>query len=281
MPPQKSEMHPDDPEHDAELIEQARDDKIDEARTSILDFFTRSQGEVFYERQLTVIFERSYFHWITVKALLELAAGGSISSQMLELMPEVPIRFFWARGNRYWKRQAARVMGLVRRFSATAFTHALGSQGELLVDAALPLAGFAPIARNVRSFNDRTWIASGHNLDRIVQREGIYYGVEIKNTLPYIPRDEFRIKLAICAHLGLTPLFVSRMAPKNYNYEIIERGGVSWILGSQFYPFGQEELAEAIRQQLRLPVESPIRIEDGAVARLVKALAWQARRTKA
>jgi hypothetical protein len=230
-------MHPDDPESDSEVIEYKRDDKIDDARTSILDFFTQNPEDVFYERQLTVIFEKTYFHWITVKALLELAAGGSINSQLLELVPGVPIRFFWARSNRYWRRQAGRVTNLVRRFSENSFIHAVGFQGELLVDAALPLAGFSQVARNARSFSDKTWTATGHNLDRIVERDGIFYGVEIKNTLPYIPRDEFRIKLDLCRHLGLAPLFVSRMAPKNYNYEIIERGGCFLDSGNTVLPF--------------------------------------------
>lgn len=119
-------MHSDDPEIDVEVVEYARDDKIDDAETDILDFFHANQGKVFYERQLTVIFERSYFHWITVKALLELSSGGSINSETLELVPGVPIRFFWAKGNRYWKRQAARVINLVRRFSDTTVTRAIG-----------------------------------------------------------------------------------------------------------------------------------------------------------
>ncbi len=271
-------MHWDDPEGDAEVIEYTRDEKIDDAETAILDFFRANQGKVFYERQLAVMFERSYFHWITVKALLELASGGSINSETLELAPGVPIRFFWAKGNRYWKRQAGKVINLVRRFSDTTVTRAIGLQGELLADAALPLAGFTPVDRNARSFNDRIWGATGHDLDRIVRPEDIYYGVEIKNTLPYIPRDELRIKLAMCKYLGLTPLFVSRMAPKNYSYEIIQQGGISWILGSQFYPFGYRELADTVRNQLQLPVECPVRIEDGAITRLLKALAWQNRR---
>jgi hypothetical protein len=268
----------DDPEIDAEVAEYRRDEKIDEAEVQILDFFRANRGNVFYERQLTVIFERYYFHWITVKALLELSSGGSIKSETLELSSGVPIRFFWTKGNRYWKRQAARVISLVRRFSDTTVTRAIGLQGELLVDAALPLAAFTPVDRNARSFKDKTWTATGHDLDRIVTRDGIHYGVEIKNTLPYIPRDELRIKLAMCKHLGLKPFFVSRMAPKNYNYEIIQQGGISWVLGNQFYPFGYEDLANTVKNELRLPVECPARIEDGAITRLSKALAWQNRR---
>jgi len=60
-------MHWDDPENDAEVIEYARDQKIDDAESDILDFFRVNQGKVFYERQLTIIFERSYFHWIPVR----------------------------------------------------------------------------------------------------------------------------------------------------------------------------------------------------------------------
>jgi hypothetical protein len=98
--------------------------------------------------------------------------------------------------------------------------------------------------------------------------------VEIKNTLPYIDRDEFRTKLDICKFLGLRPLFISRMSPKNYNYEIIQRGGISWILGTQHYPFGQDEFAESVRDELHLPVACKARVQDGDVARLIKATEW-------
>lgn len=255
-----------------------RDDKIDGAKAAVLRFLEENTQNIFYERQLSVIFERDYFHWITAKALFELVRDGSIESNTLELAPSVPIRFFRMRANRYWKRQAREIITLVRRFSNTEFAHALGHQGELLVDAALPMAGFTQVARNARSFKSTTWQQSGHDLDRIVQREGIAYGVEIKNTLPYIPRDEFEAKLSMCRHLGLLPLFVCRMSPKSYSFEIIEAGGISWVLGTQFYPFGHQELADAVRTRLRLPVAAPARIEDGAISRLIKAIDHQARR---
>jgi hypothetical protein len=269
----------DDPAVEAEVHPYARDDKIDEAKAAVLRFLVENAQNIFYERQLSVIFEREYFHWITTKALFELVRDGSIESNTLELAQGVPIRFFRMRTNRYWKRQAKEIIRLVQRFSNTEFTRALGHQGELLVDAALPLAGFSQVARNARSFKGITWQQSGHDLDRIVEREGIPYGVEIKNTLPYIPRDELEIKLSMCRHLGLLPLFVSRMAPKNYSFEIIEAGGISWILGTQFYPFGHQQLADAVRNQLRLPVAAPARIEDGAITRLLKAINRQARRS--
>jgi predicted RecB family endonuclease len=262
------------PDADIEVIEYKRDEKIDEAKTSVLSFLRENSGNVFYERQLTILFEDRYFHWISVKALLELVAEGSILSEILELAPKVPIRFFRMKANRYGKRQASQIIKLVRRFSAPDFARAIGLQGELLVDAALPLAGFNVIARNVNSFQDRLWTKTGHDLDRIVERQGSSYGVEIKNTLPYIDRDEFRTKLEMCSFLGLRPLFVCRMAPKSYSFDIIQQGGISWILGTQYYPFGHDELADTVQRQLHLPVVSRARIQDGDVARLLKATQW-------
>lgn len=268
----------DDPEFEAELIQYERDEKVDEARETLENFFRDNSDEVFYERQLAIIFEEPFFHWITVKALHELARDGIIRTDTLELTPGVRIRFFRWPSNRYWRRQARATIQLVRRFSTADFLHALGRQGELLVDAALPQAGFTPVARNANQYQERQWIRTGHDLDRIVLREGIAYGVEIKNTLPYIPKDELDRKLDMCRELRLIPLFISRMAPRSYNYQIIEAGGISWVLGNQYYPFGQEALAREVRDTLRLPVESPARIEDGEINRLLRALASQARR---
>jgi hypothetical protein len=185
------------PDADIEVVEYVRDEKINEAKNSILTFLVQNSGSVFYERQLAIIFEIQYFHWISVKALFELVREGSICSEILELAPEVPIRFFRMKTNRYWKRQASQTIKLVKRFSVPNFARAIGFQGEILVDAALPLAGFNPIARNARFFNERVWEKTGHNLDRIVEHQGTFYGVEIKNTLPYIPRDEFQTKQGV------------------------------------------------------------------------------------
>ena len=57
------------------------------------------------------------------------------------------------------------------------------------------------------------------------ERDGRAYGVEIKNTLKYIPKGELSLKIEICRTLGVRPLFIMRFAPKVYNYEIVNAGG--------------------------------------------------------
>jgi hypothetical protein len=159
----------------------------------------------------------------------------------------------------------------VRGFSTPEFGRALGHQGEMLFDAALPTKGFLPRAWNARAWNDREWTETAHNFDRIFERDGVAYGAEIKNTLVYIPSDELDIKLRMCEYLRLKPLFIVRMAPKNYIQEVQRRGGYTLVFEWQQYPFGAGALAERVRRELSLPVDCRARIEDGTVQRF---LAW-------
>lgn len=248
----------------------SRDPKTDEAKSALQPFFAEHVERVFHEMQLLVTFERAFFHWITARALDELEAEGKIVSERQALAGLVPIRIFRNPRYRYWRRDARKLVGLVREYSQQPVTRAVGLQGELMFDAALPRFGFMPTAVNVRSYGDRTWTETNHNLDRVFERDGIAYGTEIKNTLPYIGRRELMVKLRMCRCLGLRPLFIVRASPKSYNYEIIRAGGYVLIFGFQLYPFGLAGLAEKIRLELGLPVDCPTSIQDGTIQRFLK-----------
>ena len=109
-----------------------------------------------------------------------------------------------------------------------------------------------------------------HNLDFIVERDNIPYGCEVKNTLGYIDKEELLVKLDICDHLRIKPLFIMRISPKSYNYEIITRGGFALIFETQIYPFGHDGLIEKIAEILDLPVDCPRAIPDGIMNRFMK-----------
>jgi hypothetical protein len=47
-------------------------------------------------------------------------------------------------------------------------------------------SGFVLRGKTVASWNGKDWKQTGHNLDRIYERDRIADGVEIKNTLKYI-----------------------------------------------------------------------------------------------
>jgi hypothetical protein len=113
------------------------------------------------------------------------------------------------------------------------------------------------------------WEKSGHDLDFVFEKNGVAYGCEIKNTLGYIDKDELEIKLEMCEHLKVRPLFIMRWSPKTYNKMIIDKGGFAMIFGSQIYELSQAKLVERLRKELGLPVDCPKAIPDGILMRFV------------
>jgi hypothetical protein len=265
-------LHWDDYEPDFEQVEdeRPRDAMVDTAKEALRQFFEVERQQVFYKRQLQVIFEDRFFHWITDRALTELAAEGHIAEDTEEFPVIQHMTFYRAKTHRFWKRQAAEIAGLVQRFSDPEFTRALGAHGEQMFDAALPRFGFMPVGTKVRSYEGKTWMETGHDLDRVFVRDGVAYGAEIKSTLKYIPRDELTAKLKMCKYLGLRPLFIVRFAPKSYNFEVFEQDGFTLVIKHQLYPFGEKTFADEVKERLRLPTDSPARISDGTVERLLR-----------
>ena len=173
------------------------------------------------------------------------------------------MRFFFSNKLRYWKRIATEVRKIVLEYSDVDFTNAFGHHAEMLFDAALPKEGFLPVAQDVKEYNGKRWDESDHNLDRIFVRDGVAYGTEIKNQLAYLEFNEFSTKLRICQHLGLRPLFIARMMPKSYIWDVVNAGGFCLIFKYQLYPFGHRDLAERVSKRLDLPVGCPAAIEAG------------------
>lgn len=245
----------------------ADDPAVQAVEPRLVELFDAQPNQVFFETQLAIHFENEFFHWVTVRALKELRESGKIGSELQQLTPETQLRFYFHRRNRYWKRRAAEIRRLVLEYSHPAFTPVLGTQGELLIDAALPRFGFMPIAHTVREWQGTKWDQSGHDLDRVFAKDGVHYGVEIKNKLGYIDQNEFRTKLAMCLVLRLVPLFIARMMPRTYINEVRKYGGYSMIMKYQFYPVSYRDLANRVRNELDLPVDCPQRIQDSTLQR--------------
>lgn len=116
----------------------ADDPAVQKLEPQLLQLFEADPERVFFETQLAIRFEDTFFHWVTVRALKDLRDSGS---ELQQLGPETHLRFYFNRRNRYWKRKASEVKKLVLLYSDPAFTPVLGAQGELLIDAALPASG--------------------------------------------------------------------------------------------------------------------------------------------
>ena len=133
----------------------------------------------------------------------------------------------------------------------------IGKHLQYLVKTELRSNNFTIISENSNQFHDKVWTETGHNLDFIATHQsGLSIGVEVKNTLPYIPRKEFDAKLRMCKYLGLKPVFAVRWMPKSYIYEAYHNnGGFGWLFEYQAYPLGFEPICNKVVKTFGFPVK--------------------------
>jgi hypothetical protein len=246
----------------------ADDDRERDAAERLKRLFEENPTTVFYGRQLEVMFESEYFHWITNRALRSLE--GEVTLEKHPLVHASPTTLAWNSRYRYPRRQVAQVMELINGYVNPEVSRAVGDRGEeLVLDGFAAQEGFGCLGRNVNTLDGLAWTETKHNLDFIFARDGRRYGVEVKNTLAYLGKDEFDAKIRLSEHLGLIPVFVCRALPKSWVWELRQRGGFSLIMRWQLYPPLLRELVDRLRERFDLPVDTPRRLERGTMARFV------------
>lgn len=243
------------------------DSKIEKAKEDILKLLDDHKKQVFYSRQIEVILEQSYYHWITNAALRQLTDDGKINFEKCNIVTG-KINCYWHKSYRYYKNDMKKLVDNVNYFSDAEFTRGLGSHAELLVSDALFRAGFTFVANNSNSYKGVTWNNSEHDLDFIVEKNNMAFGIEVKNKLSYIDQEEFNLKIRLCKHLGIIPIFACRMLPGNWINDLYKLGGFSWILKYQLYSKNEQKKALEIKKSMMLSVDSPERLYQGTINRL-------------
>lgn len=212
-----------------------------------------SPTSIFHVGQVEVLLEDQQFHWLTNDALQTLRSEGTLRERVVKLNGS-QLTLVWARSLRYPERAIGRHLATVSTYSASTVTKASGDYAEVLVQAGLGSLGLRTAARESRTYGDRTWVSTGHDLDFIMEGSGAAFGVEVKNTFSYLPDDELAIKLDMCDFLGLRPLFIVRVRHAKQWELVRARGGMIYQFKTKVFPPGQEAMAESIWNELKLPV---------------------------
>ena len=248
------------------------------ARTELGKFFEEQNEAVFFSRQIEILFEGRFFHWITARALRNLVEAGRVRREV-RAIPSTggAIHLFWNRRYRYYRRAADEVVRLVSEYAHPNVAAAIGIHGEGMVLGGFADSEFVLKARETSEYQGRRWTRTNHDLDFIFERDDLAYGVEVKNTLGYPAHEEISIKVMMAKFMRVTPVFVARMLAKTVINEIWKAGGFALILKYQLYPYSHRELAKRVAEELRLPVDSPRRLSDGTMKRFTD---WHSKRLK-
>lgn len=248
----------------------ASDRQSVQASDKLRDFFDRNRESVFFSRQLEVIHEHEYFHWITSRAIRQLEGENLIKCERRQLRTGTSIKLIWHKSYRFQKRSAKALISLVEDYSDPNIGAFLGLHCEMMVLEGFARNRFVMCARNTRQYAGRSWTESNHDLDFIFERDGIAYGLEVKNTLGYMDEKEFLLKIRLCKQLGIKPVFVCRMLPKSWIHELNTAGGFALILKYQLYPWTHHQLAKRVAKELELPVDAPRALAEGTMGRFLK-----------
>jgi hypothetical protein len=170
--------------------EKWEDAYVEDAKAELRAFFTERSQQVFYLKQLEVLFEKPFYHWITAKATNQLIAERWLRAEEVPLGDATRVKFVVHRSHRYYRRQIGRSLEVIREYSRPEITAACGEQADVLFFNALASRGFLYAGQDTNEYEGKKWTKSNHDLDFIIEKDGIAYGCEVKNTWDYIKREE-------------------------------------------------------------------------------------------
>lgn len=240
------------------------------AKETIKEFFEKNKETVFYSRQVEVIHEKEYFHWITNRALRDLTDQGDIRFLQHKFSSGSTLNLYWHKSNRFYKRSASSVVKLVQEYTKFSQEGVIGLHCERMILHCFARCEFIYKGEGTNQFNGKVWTKTRHDLDFIFERDSVAYGIEVKNTLDYMDKDEFYTKIELCQYLDIRPVFAVRMIPKSWIRDLFEAGGYAMILKYQLYPLSHRELAKKMVQELNLPIDTPRSIEQGTMDKFLR-----------
>ena len=250
-----------------------KDPAVQSAVEVLKKHFTNARGKPirtpFFKRQLQILYEADYFPWVINDALDILEREGyllSIDSSQIpgfKHLENVRQMKFYANAkaeptmadlHQTMMKKAISIGKVVNAYSLPEVTSNVGRHLEDLLGYELRGQGFRIIGSHTNEYRGKKWTNSNFNLDHIAEHKSgrLAIGLEVKNTLGIISQKEIDEKIAICRHLGLTPVFAARWI-KPYILHINNEGGFCWVFKTQIYPLGYHALTKEAYRRLSVP----------------------------
>lgn len=247
------------------------DARVEEAKDVLRRHFVDARGRPtrtpFHQHHLQVLYEADFFEWVVRYALQDLVDEGILAVFYKKNVDGLD-RHEATKRMRFYASSAAlqsgkdmddmkrRVLSTathVERYSHPKHTSVVGKHLEALVKSQLQILQFKIVGTHTAEHTGRSWSRTNHNLDFIAKKVGtnLTIGVEVKNTLSIMDPKETDIKIDICDHLGIIPVFAVRWI-KPYIDCIRKQGGFAWMFKTQMYPLGYEEFVKRLYKRFSL-----------------------------
>jgi len=129
----------------------------------------------------------------------------------------------------------------------------LADHFESLIKSELKSNNLTIVSSHSNEYKNRKWKKSKANLDFIAEHpDGRVFGVQAKNELKPIEKEELEEQLEICSHLKIKPIFVVRYMPFSFTHLIKQQQGFLLVIGNQLWPLGYRTLCENIKSKMSI-----------------------------
>lgn len=211
-----------------------------------------------FDREIRYRLERDFFHDVTGYMVRRLDENGQIRRTGLRGR-RVPVVFY-----RLPETDYSDIIGLMsKKVRLSNFLSNNSSQAGYFAQSLWELAfqdlGFEILGREVHRFRGKRTRVGG-DIDFIAQKDGLTYGVEVKNSLSY--PDDLSRKLRIAVELDVIPFFVARWVSKSQFYMVRKYGGLVKLYETSIYPGEYAKIIEGCRHVLGFPLIALDRITE-------------------
>jgi hypothetical protein len=219
------------------------DPRVEEAEPKIMEILR--EVEVATDRELKVRLEKEYFPWVVGRAIGLLLGGGEVDKVgypgRKKLGRTEVGSFYVVHGVEYdsvkdvirQKKDVSEGIINVLTGVSPAADHA-----EDLFEAGFVSLGFKIHGRDVSEFRGRHARRipgkEPPNVDFVLERDGIIYGVDVKNWIRYEwdSRDDVVLKVSVAKQLGVAPFIAARYVDGDVLYnEVFLKRGVTYRYG--------------------------------------------------
>ncbi len=243
--------------------------KSADAENAVLDLFTNQSLKVAYDREIRYRLEGTFAHDAIGKAIRRLESN----KQLLKTgipgrrgTADLPIQFYKLPQSDYKELLpiirkkldlSAFITGVANemgRHAETVWWRAFKrNQWEVYPDNEEPPLG-------IKEYEGRR-ASTEHDIDFIAKKDGITYGVEVKNGLNY--PDDLYWKFTVAVELGTIPLIVARWLNPGQVPVIRNLGGAGPVLFKEaIYSTTYSPLIKEIKEFLGTPVTARDEIDD-------------------
>ncbi|MFQ5981055.1 MAG: hypothetical protein ACE5OZ_23180 [Candidatus Heimdallarchaeota archaeon] len=223
-------------------------------------------GSMFWGHQLKVLFEDRHFHWNIGFALKQLVDEGELIlmtersqdvRKELARLPQANINRInlYRKKKRYYIRNTKKLLKLLNKWWDPVYFKGIGVHGESASELTFHRLGFKIAGRHTNEFNGIRYSQGDKNLDFILEKDNLNYGVEVKNTIGYPGYEDFKEKtFQLCDELEIIPWWISRNAPFNWNNDIKELEGFIYRNKAIIFPPISRQLRDQIWYQTGIPI---------------------------